>query len=96
VKRYGPNHKIVFPNNTERLRVAEQFQGTIDDIRVVPHIKDLRTWYDFDKETLRFIDDFPGVMNADYVQVYPASTDRLGAKRVDAVAGIFGQLKSRG
>lgn len=96
VKRYGPNHKIVFPNNTERLRVAEQFQGTINDIRVVPHIKDLRTWYDFDKETLRFIDDFPGVMNADYVQVYPASTDRLSAKRVDAVAGIFGQLKSRG
>ncbi len=96
INRYGPNHKVVFPNNTERQRVAEQFKGNIDNIRIIPHIKDLRTWYEFDKETKRFIDDFPGVMNADYVQIYPASTDRLSAKRVDAVVGIFGQLKKRG
>lgn len=96
IKRYGPNHKIIFPNQTERIRVAEQYRGDIDDVRVIPHIKDLRTWYEFDEETCRFIDDFPGVMQADFIQVYPASTDRLSAKRVDAVIGVFGQIKKRG
>ena len=96
INRYGPGHRIVFPNNTERLRVAEQYRGTIEDVRVVPHIKDLRTWYEFDSETCRFIDDYPGVMQAEFVQIYPASTDRLSAKRVDAVSGIFGMLKKRG
>lgn len=96
IRRYGPNHKIVFPNSTERTRVAEQFKGHIQDIRIIPHIKDLRTLFDFDPETWRFIDDFPGMMQADIVQVYPASTDRLHAKQVQHVMGIFGAMKQRG
>ena len=96
IKSYGPKHKIIFPNETDRLRVAEQFRGELADVRVIPHIKDLRTWYDFDEETCRFIDDHPGIMQADFVQVYPASTDRLHAKRVDVVSRIFGALKVRG
>lgn len=96
IKKYGPAHKIIFPNQTERIRVAEQYRGEIDDVRIIPHIKDLRTWFEFDSETCRFIDDHPGVMQAEFVQVYPASTDRLTAKRVDSVIGIFGQLKQRG
>ena len=96
IRSYGPKHKIIFPNEVDRLRVAEQFRGEVEDVRVIPHIKDLRTWYDFDEETCRFINDYPAVMQADFVQIYPASTDRLTAKRVDIVAQIFGQLKGRG
>jgi len=96
IRRYGPNHKIIFPNAIERTRVAEQFKGQIDDVRIIPHIKDLRTWYDFDEETWEFIDDFPGVMQADIVQIYPASTDRLRAKQIDMVANLFARFKEKG
>jgi glycosyltransferase involved in cell wall biosynthesis len=96
IRRYGPNHKLIFPNAAERTRVAEQFKGQLDDVRVIPHIKDLRTWYDFDPETWKFIDDYPGVLQADIVQVYPAATDRLRAKQIDMVANLFARFKEKG
>ena len=93
---YGPQHRIAFPNKTDKRKVAEQFQGLEEAVRVVPHIKDLRTWYDFSEETIAFLKDYPKVMQSDFVQIYPASTDRLSAKRVDIVLQIFSQLKARG
>lgn len=96
ITEYGPAHKLVFPNETDRRLVAEQFRGAPEDVRVIPHIKDLRSFYDFDEYTCKFIDEYQGVMQADFVQVYPASTDRLFAKRVDIVARILGQIKKRG
>ena len=93
---YGQRHKMVALTNTDRQRVAEQYRGTIADTRVIPHIKDLRSWYDFSEETCAFIDEFPGVMQADVVQVYPASADRLEAKQVDKVVRIFSHMKKRG
>jgi hypothetical protein len=95
-KRYGANHKIVFPNSTEVQRVAELFQTLPTNVRIIPHIKDARTWYDFDSETCRFIDDFPGIMQADITCIYPASTDRLTAKKVDVVTTIMSHMKKRG
>jgi hypothetical protein len=96
IREYGKAHKLIFPNNTERRRVAEQFQGEINDVRVIPHIKDPRTWWDFCEDTINFLDDFPEVMQADIIQVYPASTDRLTAKRVHIVTKMFGEFKKRG
>lgn len=96
ITKFGKAHRIVYPNSSDKIRVAEAFNGTPDDVRVIPHIKDLRTWFDFDIETYKFIDDYPMVAEADIVQIYPAAADRLDAKRVREVILIFARLKKAG
>lgn len=96
VKEYGPNHKLVFPNSSDAIQVAEQYVGELDDVRVVPHFKDARSWFDFGAESCEIIDAVPSVMQADVVQILPAGSDRLSAKRVDFVIKMFGYLKQQG
>lgn len=93
IREYGPTHKLVYPNRTDALRCAEQFHGALSDVRVLHHIKDLRTFHEFSPETCALIDQVPGVIGAQIVQLLPASVDRLFAKRVDQVIKIFGWLK---
>ena len=96
ISDYGKKHKLVFPNKTDARRVAEQFNGWDRDVVTIPHIKDLRTWFDFSKETVQFINDFPKVMQSQIVQIFPASVDRLTAKRVKEVIVLFSRFKKRG
>lgn len=91
---YGPNHRIVFPNSIERNRVAEQFRTTQEKVLVIPHIKDPRIWFDFCQDSWDFIDRHPGMMTANMVQVYPASSDRLSAKGIERVIDIFAAWKN--
>ncbi|MEW6265765.1 MAG: hypothetical protein AB1641_22050 [Thermodesulfobacteriota bacterium] len=93
IRAYGPNHKLVYPNRTDAMHVAAQFRGTPDDVTVIPHIKDPRSWMDFSDDTRRFIEAYPAVLRADIVQVLPAAQDRLEAKRVREVIKIFGVFK---
>ena len=96
LNEYGPKHKLVYPNRTDLRRVCEHFRTELENARVIPHPKDLRSWFDFDQRTCAFIDDFPEVMTADIVQVYPASSDRLEAKRLKEVILVFAEMKRKG
>lgn len=96
IQLYGKRHKLLYPNRTDAIRVAEQFNGVLDDVRVIPHIKDIRSLFDYSEDTRKFIDWCPGVMQAEVVQIYPASVDRLEAKRLSEVIGIFSYLKKFG
>ena len=96
INAYGPKHKIIFPNNTDRILVAEQYRGETKHVRIIRHIKDLRSWEDFGQPAIDFIKKYPAIMQADIVQVYPASVDRLTAKRVNEVVHIFSEIKRRG
>jgi glycosyltransferase involved in cell wall biosynthesis len=96
VKEYGSNHKLVFPNSSDAIQVAEQYVGELNDVRVIPHFKDARSWFDFGEESCKIIDAVPSIMQADVVQILPAGSDRLSAKRVDYVIKIFGYLKQQG
>lgn len=93
IEKYGPNHQIVFPNRTTIMQVAENFNTTPARVRIIPHIKDIRTWYDFSSRTMDFLDKYPSILSSDVVQVYPCSTDRLSAKQLDIVIRIFGEFK---
>jgi len=96
IRAYAKKQRLVYPNKTDVIRVAEQFRGWPDDVVVIPHIKDPRSWFEFCASTCRFIQSYPLVLEADVVQALPAASDRLTAKRVREVSRIFGHIKGLG
>ena len=93
---YGANHKLIYPNRTDIIRVAENYRTSTGSVRVIPHIKDIRIMFDFNDNTCAIIDAFPALIQADIVQIYPASSDRFEAKNVDKVMKIMAYIKSLG
>jgi len=89
-------HKMVYPNKADQPRCARAYRCELDEVVVFPHIKDIRTFCDFDDMTKKFIDSCPAVMQADAVEIMPASSDRLQWKRVREVILIFAELKRQG
>jgi glycosyltransferase involved in cell wall biosynthesis len=96
INRYGKNHKIVYPNKTDSDFVALTFKGSPADIRVIPHVVDLRLYFDFMPDTCAIIDELPSLMSAEFVQVYPAAVDRLKDKGLRQLILTFKALKQKG
>lgn len=92
-RTWSPNNRLIYPNSTDAIQVAEQYRTDLHAVRCVHHIKDLRTFWDFDVDTCDFIKQYPAVMEADIVQIYPASVDRLSAKRAQEVILVFSEMK---
>ena len=90
---YGKNHYIVYPNSIDSIRVAESFQCRQNKVKVIPHLKDIRVWFDFSPETWEITERYPNLMQADIIQVYPASSDRMNAKQVHSLLAIFAHMK---
>lgn len=98
INLYGPKHKIVYPVHCDLQRVADKFKARRDQVRHIPHIVDLRILNDWHPDTWRVVDELPGLMSADYVQVYPSERWRMGGsgKRVDKLILFFKTLKEAG
>ncbi len=91
-----PNSKIVLLNNVEVMRVAERYNGTINDVRVVHNPTDFRTFFKLDPLVEDMVDYFD-LFKADIVQVYPLSSTRMvDGKQIHKVIKIFGYLKKLG
>jgi glycosyltransferase involved in cell wall biosynthesis len=93
IRKWGSRHKLVYPNKTDLQKIIEAYWGAASCAIAIPHIKDYRSYFEFGEDTYNFIDEFPGVMESEIVMVYPASTDRLDAKRVDKLIAIFKEFK---
>lgn len=96
IRMLRPNHKLISPSYSNQHHLAKQFRGLFSDTICIHHIKDPRTWFDFDFDLQEFIKQYPSIMQSDVLQVYPASSDRLTAKRLSEVLQIFGQIKQQG
>jgi len=96
IKRYGPNHKVIYPNRTDRDKVSVLFGGDNSDVRVIPHIIDLRTHFDFLPETWAIVDSLPALNTASFVQIYPAAAERLSDKGVKQLLYTFKSIKKKG
>lgn len=97
LRKLGHNrHRIVYPNKTAAIHVANAFSTTLDKVLHIPHIVDLRDLFNWDIETCALLDDHPELMESQVVQVYPASSDRMEAKRVRELILLFAEIKRRG
>lgn len=93
LNEYPGYNYIVFPTRSEVNRVAESFLARQSQVLLIPHIKDIRNWYDFSEKTKNIIDTWKGLIRNEIVQVYPCSSDRLHAKQLHLLIRIFGFLK---
>lgn len=94
--KFGRNHFIIYPNKADTTLVAEAYRTTTSCVRVIPHIKDLRVMFNFPQDACDLIDAYPALMQADVVQIYPASSDRFESKRVAEVIKLLAFIKSLG
>ena len=96
IGRYSKNHSLVYPNKTDSINVLEQFRMISPaQLEIIPHIKDLRSWFGFGEDSIDIISQYPKMMTGDFVKVYPVGTDRLTFKRVHIAISIIAVLKKR-
>ncbi len=82
-------------NNYDVIRLAEMYNGVIDDVRVVHNPLDPRSFYKFHPLTHKLIDKYR-LLEADVIDVYPVSSTRFDGKQVSKVIQILAQIKKQG
>jgi glycosyltransferase involved in cell wall biosynthesis len=91
-----PNSKLIYMNDTDALRMAEMYQGKLDDVRVVENPMDIGTLFPLHPIARKIVDDFD-LNHADIVQIYPLSTPRMESnKQISKVIAILSKLKEQG
>lgn len=93
-KHYGENARIVYPNASALDEVSLKFN--VAPAIFIPHIVDLRVNNRMSEQSRRLFSSIPGMNSADFVQLYPAATDRFEAKGIRELIDLFGLLKRRG
>jgi len=97
INTYGGQHKLVYPNESDAIRCAEQFKGWRKDVLVIPHPKDFRTFaIQLSPLTEKFLDWCPKLLTADIKQLDMAAVDRFESKRVMENIHIFAEMKRLG
>jgi glycosyltransferase involved in cell wall biosynthesis len=90
------NHWLVYENYTDAAKTAAQFMTTMTRTKVVYPISDIRILADWSSTLWKITDAFLGLINADYVQVYPAAANRFNNKGVEKVINTFAAIKEEG
>ena len=90
-----PKSKLIYMNNYDVIRLAEMYNGAIDDIRVVHNPLDPRSFYDFHPLVHKLIEKYR-LLEADVIDVYPVSSTRFDGKQVNKVVQILAQIKKQG
>ncbi len=90
-----PKSKLIYMNNYDVVRLAEMYNGAIDDVRVVHNPLDPRSFYDFHPLVHKLIEKYR-LLEADVIDVYPVSSTRFDGKQVNKVIQILAQIKKQG
>ncbi|KKK69559.1 hypothetical protein LCGC14_2932840, partial [marine sediment metagenome] len=90
------NSKLVYLNNYHLVRAAETYQIFPKDVKVVYNALDPRLFLNLHPLLHSLIDKY-GLLEADFIQIYPLSTPRMVAgKGLNTVIDIMGKLKKQG
>lgn len=84
----------VVPTDASRFLVGHRFGCSLEEIVVVPHT--IRAAELLGDHGARDISERLGLFEADVVQIFPASAERLEPKGLDVVLGVFAELRRRG
>lgn len=85
-----PNSLLVFPNNYDIPRLAQNFHYEEPDIKCIPHPTDIEEFFGMHEVSRRFIRE-KDILSADVVMVYPCRLDR--GKQPHYIVELAGALK---
>lgn len=88
-----PKSRILYPNEYDRKRVADNYSVPVERVEHVPHAIDIPGYFGFHEITRKLADDID-LFSADVIGCYPARLDR--GKQVEIGIEIFSELAERG
>ena len=87
------NETLVYLNEIDKIRAAEQYGVFPSDVAVVPNAVDVRTFGGVHPFTEALIDNH-GLLDADIISVYPVSTPRMiSGKQIHKAVKVHAKLK---